>query len=167
MIRNEHHHVTHRSEEPVSKSKFKVCPPISTGHRYSESYSSGEAETVPSLLAAATSTSTGAFLLYLPYNLASAAGPDLMKGFGTDCGTVNFAFEFPTTIGVDVAMEKRKDMALNLIYICMVIIIIMAGRRNTLLFKSIADGTGILKQESFRSYIRSNFTKSPRCLGAA
>ena len=76
--------VTYKSEEPVSKSRLRVCPPMLTGVRYSESYCSGVVVTVPSLAAAALMTSSGAVPLYLPYACSTAAGPLLMKGLGTD-----------------------------------------------------------------------------------
>ena len=59
-----------------------------TGQRYSESYCSGVAVTVPSLLAAAALTSAGACLWNFSYVAAIAAGPDLMKGFAMVCKTV-------------------------------------------------------------------------------
>lgn len=56
---------TYRSDEPVSKSKFRVCPPMVTGVKYCESYSVGIAATVPSLLAAACLISSGIGFPYL------------------------------------------------------------------------------------------------------
>ena len=78
----------HKSDEPVSKSKFKTCPPMLTGHRYSESYDSGLAVTVPSLLAAAALTSGGAVAPYLAYTAAMAAGPDRIFDLALVWGTL-------------------------------------------------------------------------------
>ena len=80
--------ITYRSDEPVSKSRLSVCPPIVTGQRYSESYWVGFAATVPSLFAAAAVMLAGASLPNLAYVAARAAGPDLMKAFATVCSTV-------------------------------------------------------------------------------
>ena len=71
--------ITYRSEDPVSKSNCNVSPPITTGQRYSESYSVGDATTVPSAVEAASATSAGMVLPNLRKGAAMAAGPDLMK----------------------------------------------------------------------------------------
>ncbi len=56
---------TYKSDDPVSKSKFNCVEPMVTGHRYSASYCSGLAVTVPSLFAAAAAMTAGTALPYL------------------------------------------------------------------------------------------------------
>lgn len=65
---------TQRSEEPVSTCRFKVCPPMVTGVRYSLSFDVGVMISSPELLAV-TSSCTGVALPYLRYTLARADGP--------------------------------------------------------------------------------------------
>ncbi len=109
---------THRSDEPVSKSKFKVTPlvPMVTGQRYSESYCSGLAVTVPSLAAAAALTSAGAVPWYLPYTDNTAAGPEtILPGFLTVWSTrkvrPRFSRDDSYSAGVAAANERIAEAA--------------------------------------------------------
>ena len=73
-------------------SKFTVCPPIVTGVKYCESFPVGEADTTPSLAAAAATTSSGAVLPNLLNVDKTAAGPDWMNSFGTSLWCIVNAF---------------------------------------------------------------------------
>ena len=102
---------THRSEDPVSKSRFNVCAgvPMLTGQRYSSSYSSGDAVTVPSSVPAAVASSGDTVPPNLAYACAKAFGPDLILDLGTLSFMVKVTPRF--SIGVAEAMDKRAEAA--------------------------------------------------------
>ena len=102
---------TYRSDEPVSKSKSNVCPPILTGVKYSESYWVGVVTTVPSLPAAAFLIMSGIGFPNLAYTLAICAGPDRMNGFATVCWIVKAAFACLGSIGYGTAATSVPKAA--------------------------------------------------------
>lgn len=92
---------TYRSAEPVSKSRFNVWPPMVTGQRYSESYCSGVAVTLPSAAAALISGGQATPNFWYAWYIRTGPG---IKGFGTSSCTVKACFA--RRIGAADAKER-------------------------------------------------------------
>lgn len=110
---------TYRSAEPVSKSSINVCPPITTGAKYDESYLVGSAETMPSLAAAAATMSSGAGLSNLMYVDSNADGPDF-NGWGTASSIVKNCLISRRSTGEANEIADKNKPALNFLMNCMV-----------------------------------------------
>ena len=97
--------MTHRSAEPVSKSKFKVVPPMVTGVRYSSSLAVGVLVATPLAAAAAlTLDGTTAPNLESAWPYAAAKLLVFVAGRAT-CFTENLLLVF--SVGAAKATEAR------------------------------------------------------------